>query len=562
MKGRARKHPRREGRALARARITAAPARAGAPASGAKEESSRLDARGVRGGVGVQAGTFRREATRWPLVLWGRLDSGWRLALVLLVTVRLALGVVGVIAQQSGLDRSLEGQSTYLLIQGGEPWILLLSTWQRWDALWYQKVALEGYQPGGSTNFYPLYPLVSRVVSFPLGGHVVWAELIVSSIAFLVSVRLLYQLTQHESQLAGFGSRASGTEARGARRSSRLPLQLETRSSRLARLAVLLVASFPAAFFLLGPFTEGLFLAFALASFWLGRKGQWWAAGAAGFFAALTRANGVALVLPLLFEYLRQRGALDWTWQKVLSPKSKVESPKGIPTSQLPSAALDSAGPVAATPHSALRIPTFGFVAPLLPIAGAAVWSLYLRAVTSGWEGASQGRSLVERGVSRLLALLPGREGAYEGRGGRGEAIYQFVPPWELLGSAFQSAGKDLGYLLGKAPVPELDILPGIETLDLVLLLGACGLAVPVFRWLPLMYSLYLWPQLGILLVRHVSAAPLESMSRYVLVLFPCFMVLAILLARVPRLAVLWLASSAALQLLLFHFFVRWRYVA
>lgn len=232
---------------------------------------------------------------RAPFSLWARLDSGWRLALATLVAARLVLGIVGVLTQQLAADRPVTGGYTYLVIEGGEPWSLFLSTWQRWDALWYQKVAEEGYQAGPTTNFYPLYPLLARMLSVPLGGHVVWAELILSSVCFVIALRLLYALTLRDSP----------------RRTRNL--ELATRSSELeahreARLAVLLQAFFPTAFFLLAPFTESLFLTLALAAFWLARRERWWASGLVAFFAALTRLNGVGLALPLAFEYLRQRG--------------------------------------------------------------------------------------------------------------------------------------------------------------------------------------------------------------------------------------------------------------
>ncbi|MBI2318787.1 MAG: hypothetical protein HYU75_17805, partial [Betaproteobacteria bacterium] len=135
-----------------------------------------------------------------PGALWRRLDEGWRLALGLLLVQRIGLGLLGVFAQR-GSDRLAQGGNAVFVIQGGEPWSLFLSVWQRWDALWYQRIAEEGYQAtNGTLNFYPLFPLLSRVLSLPLGGHVVWAELILTSVCFVVAMRLLYDLALQDGQ--------------------------------------------------------------------------------------------------------------------------------------------------------------------------------------------------------------------------------------------------------------------------------------------------------------------------------------------------------------------------
>ena len=43
---------------------------------------------------------------------------------------------------------------------------LVLSPWQRWDTLWYQHVAEHGYSAtDGSLEFFPLFPLLSKLVS-------------------------------------------------------------------------------------------------------------------------------------------------------------------------------------------------------------------------------------------------------------------------------------------------------------------------------------------------------------------------------------------------------------
>src|SRR5207237_1359990 len=85
---------------------------------------------------------------------------------------------------------------------------------------------------------------------------------------------------------------------------------------RAAILTVLLVALSPVGFFLLAPYTEALFLATTVASFWLARTRHPWLAGIAGGAAGLTRLQGGLLLLPL--------GYLAWRDLRagVLTPKN------------------------------------------------------------------------------------------------------------------------------------------------------------------------------------------------------------------------------------------------
>jgi hypothetical protein len=71
---------------------------------------------------------------------------------------------------------------------------------------------------------------------------------------------------------------------------------------------MLLLAAAPLAFFLIGAYSDSLFLALACAALFTARRGQWRAAFLWTFLAALTRPVGVALVAPLVWEYGRQSG--------------------------------------------------------------------------------------------------------------------------------------------------------------------------------------------------------------------------------------------------------------
>ena len=384
-----------------------------------------------------------------------RLGVGGRLALWLLVMLRLGLGLLGLVGLMLRRPDPAAGRWGDLTIQGGEPWSLLLSSWQRWDALWYQQISQHGYASGDNTAaFSPLFPLLTWLVAIPLGGHMVWAQLLVASGAFFAAMWLLYRLARLD-----VGPRA-------------------------ARLTVLLVALFPTGFFLLAPYTEGLYLALTLASFWLARCGRPWAAGLAAAGASLTRLQGFLLALPLAYEYFRQR-------------------------------------------REQRRRPDLGLAAAALPILAALAQTGYFRWV-----------------VGEVRSAVEIQEGAWG---------YQFVLPHELLATS-------VAYVL-RENHPDPERVP-MEALNLVCLVAFSLLALLALRRLPLTYALYTWPFLAILFTRQMSHMPMMSVPRFMLVLFPCFILLALFLARRPWLAAGWLLISTLLHALLADFWMHWGFVA
>ena len=156
-------------------------------------------------------------------------------------------------------------------------WHNLVTAFERFDALWFLRIADTGYAAGdGSAAFFPLYPMVVRAFSWLLGGHPLAAGLLVSNLAFLGALIVVYFLTASE------------------------------RSEEAARRTVLYLAIFPTAFFFLAPYSESLFLLLAMTALWGARRERWWIAGVAGALASGTRSLGVLLVLPLAVEAIHR----------------------------------------------------------------------------------------------------------------------------------------------------------------------------------------------------------------------------------------------------------------
>lgn len=154
----------------------------------------------------------------------------------------------------------------------------ILGPWQRWDTLWYLRIAQRGYQARADAAFFPLYPLLVRWLGMLLGGRHLLAALIISNAACLGALVLLHHLAVRH-----LGHAAS-------------------------RRAVLYMAAFPTTFFLLAGYTEPVFLLLVLGAFLAAEEGRWPLAGLLGGLAALTRPPGVLLIIPLAVEWVRQRG--------------------------------------------------------------------------------------------------------------------------------------------------------------------------------------------------------------------------------------------------------------
>lgn len=176
------------------------------------------------------------------------------------------------------------------LVQGGNtfaaphPSMLhrLLPAWQRWDTEWYIDIARRGYawhKAVGTypTAFFPLYPVVLRIVATLSRHSYLASALLVSNVSFLLALLYLWKLARWEFE------------------------------QRVAHRTTLYIAVFPTALFFFAGYSESLFLLLTVASFYHLRRRDWWLAGLLGGLAAATRVTGVILVAPFLYEYARDR---------------------------------------------------------------------------------------------------------------------------------------------------------------------------------------------------------------------------------------------------------------
>ena len=151
---------------------------------------------------------------------------------------------------------------------------LLLNVWGRWDAVHYLTIASQGYQ-GTDMAFFPLFPLLIKILGKLVGNHLV-AGILISNASFFFGLLYLYKLLEHEYDRS------------------------------VARRAIFYVSIFPSAVFFSAVYTESLFFMLTVASFYYMRAHRWWFAGAIGLLAAMTRVEGVLLVVPFLMEWYSQ----------------------------------------------------------------------------------------------------------------------------------------------------------------------------------------------------------------------------------------------------------------
>jgi len=166
----------------------------------------------------------------------------------------------------------------------------LLAVWGRWDAVHYLDISSRGYY-GTDMAFFPLYPVLIHEVGLFVGNDLV-AGLLISNVAFFFGLLFFYKLVEHQYTRA------------------------------VAHRAIFYISIFPTAVFFSAVYTEALFFALTVASFYYIREHKWLTAGLVGGLAALTRAEGVLLLVPYAIEVFSAARAAGFG--RFFAPKWRV----------------------------------------------------------------------------------------------------------------------------------------------------------------------------------------------------------------------------------------------
>lgn len=186
------------------------------------------------------------------------------------------------------------GLQSYLLFSNqklpSSYWIL--GIWNRWDAQSYVSIAYNGYTSVGERRFniafFPFYPLLISILNF-VSGDAVLSGIIISGVASIILAILFHKLVKLDH------------------------------SEKIAMSSVWFLFIFPTSYFLHIPYTESVFLALVVGSFYCVRQQKWLLAGILGCLACATRINGLILCLALPFEiwlFWRENKKLEkkWLW--------------------------------------------------------------------------------------------------------------------------------------------------------------------------------------------------------------------------------------------------------
>jgi hypothetical protein len=268
---------------------------------------------------------------------------------------------------------------------------------------------------------------------------------------------------------------------------------------RVADATVLLLVFSPVSLFFTAIYTESLFLALALGTFLLARAGRFGWASVAVTAATMTHIEGLLLLAPLAIFY--------WQARRPVRPLNSARQALGAAVGAAP-----LLSPVLALGGFLVYLHSrgFGWLAP------SSDERYYKHHFTGPITGVADG---VGAGVSGLAHILTGSAGSLTAR---------------------QDAFENIVYLV-------------------VLIISVTAL-VAAWRQLPKAYAVFSGLCLLVCVSSPVSGAPLTSLDRYVLVLFPLWMVAAKWLSE-RRLLRATVAVDAALLFVFALQFARWTFI-
>lgn len=177
-----------------------------------------------------------------------------------------------------------------------------LWSWANFDGEHYLAIAKDGYLPL-TYFFFPLYPILIRFITSFFGNDIfnyLISGLFISHLGFLIGLLGLYKLIKLDYE------------------------------DKISKLSLILIIIFPTSFYFGSVYTESIFFALVVWSFFFARKRNWLIAGIIAAFATATRIVGLALVLALLVEWWQYSKETRNKFKTLLSLASVLLSFLGI----------------------------------------------------------------------------------------------------------------------------------------------------------------------------------------------------------------------------------------
>lgn len=148
----------------------------------------------------------------------------------------------------------------------------------RFDCEWFESIAYGGYYSATSTNFFPLFPLLGRLVNLVTRIPVPFALLLVANVACLLAYIVIYHIF------------------------------VKLSDEHAARWGLVILAAYPFAFFHAAAYPESLMLLFSALAVLLALRGNHIWAGVALGFGVLSRHITMLAGGALLAAQVHQRG--------------------------------------------------------------------------------------------------------------------------------------------------------------------------------------------------------------------------------------------------------------
>lgn len=161
------------------------------------------------------------------------------------------------------------------------------------DGVHYIKIAYEGYQAAFSQAFFPLYPFLVKVFNFLprninldpryfVDPSFFYTALLLSNLFCFLFLVYFYKLLRIDY------------------------------SKKTSFLTLILLLSFPTAFFLGSIYTESLFLFLTIASVYYYKKEKYILAGVLAALSSATRITGIFLLIVFVIDFFKNRKLIDF----------------------------------------------------------------------------------------------------------------------------------------------------------------------------------------------------------------------------------------------------------
>ena len=170
-------------------------------------------------------------------------------------------------------------------------------SWANFDGVHYLTIAKGGYWAQFTQAFFPLYPLLIKILSLiSHDRYLIISGLLISFAAFCISLFMLIKL-----------------------------LNLDYPQASIKKI-IFIILIFPTSFYFAALYTESIFFLWVISAFYFARVKKWWLSGTLAALASATRITGILLLPALLWE---------WNQNKIKNQKSTLRLRSGLMVSEV-----------------------------------------------------------------------------------------------------------------------------------------------------------------------------------------------------------------------------------